>query len=101
MPGEPGNMFADAVKQASPFAGYSNTQAAVPLDANGWPMSDATLPLWSNGLELNGAYQVSFNGQAQLVDWAGLGQFSAGGVTYGTVLPAGTGYDAASNTTSA
>ena len=101
MPGEPGNMFADAVNQASPFAGYSNTQAAVPLDANGWPLSDATLPLWSNGLELNGAYQLSFTGQAQVTDWAGLGQFSVGGVNYGPVLPAGTGYNATTNTTSA
>ncbi|MEI9987532.1 MAG: PA14 domain-containing protein [Aliidongia sp.] len=101
LPGEPGNMFADAVKQSAAFTAYSNAQATVPLDANGWPMSDATLPLWSNGLELNGAYQVSFTGQAQLVDWAGLGQFSVGGVTYGAVLPVGTGYNAASNTTSA
>ena len=101
LPGEPGNMFADAVKQSGAFAGFSSTQATVALDANGWPLSDATLPLWSNGLELNGTYKVSFTGQAQLVDWAGVGQFSVGGMTYGPMLPLGAGYNPATNTTSA
>ncbi|HLZ66877.1 MAG TPA: PA14 domain-containing protein [Aliidongia sp.] len=101
LPGEPGNMFADMMKQAGAFAGYSNIQLAVPTDAQGWPLADATLPLWSNGRELDGVYQVSFTGQAKVTDWSGLGSFSAGGVAYGAILPAGAGYDPVANVTTA
>ena len=101
LPGEPGNMFADLMKQAGGFAVYSNTAQAVATDAQGWPLADATLPLWSGGLELDGVYQVSFTGQAQVTDWAGLGSFSAGGTAYGAILPLGAGYDPVANVTTA
>jgi len=101
MPGEPGNMFADAMKQAGGFTQYSNTAAAVAADALGWPLADATLPLWASGHELDGVYQMSFTGQAQVTDWSGLGSFSAGGVAYGTILPLGAGYDPVANVTTA
>ncbi|GGE99153.1 hypothetical protein GCM10011611_00860 [Aliidongia dinghuensis] len=101
LPGEPGNMFADLMKQAGAFTAYSNTQQTVAVDAQGWPLADATLPVWSSGRELDGTYQLSFAGEAQVTDWANLGSFSVGGVSYGSVLPAGVGYDAATNTTSA
>ncbi|MGB8841017.1 MAG: PA14 domain-containing protein [Aliidongia sp.] len=101
MAGEPGNMLADIAKEAKAFAGYSNQNAAVPLDANGWPMTDASLPLWTSGREMNGTYSLSFSGQAKLTDWAGIGSFSVDGVSYGTVLPAGTGYNSTTNITSA
>ncbi|MDB5360389.1 MAG: Fibronectin type domain protein [Rhodospirillales bacterium] len=100
LPGEPGNMFADIVKQGRAYTSYSSTTTAAALDTNGAPLADATLPLWSSGRELDGVYQVSFTGQAKVTDWATLGSFSVGGVSYGTVLPAGVGYDATSNTTS-
>ncbi len=101
LPGEPGNMFADVVKEASPFGTYSNSAVAVAKDANGWPTADASLALWSSGREMNGTYQVTFNGEAKLVDWTALGSFSVGGVAYGATLPFGVGYNAATNTTTA
>jgi len=94
-------LFADAAKEARHFGGYSDTGVAIALDADGWPQSDATLPLWTSGLEMNGTYALSFTGQAKLTDWNGLGGFVVGGRNYGTVLPVGVGYDAATNTTQA
>jgi len=94
-------MFADAAKEARHFGGYSDVGVAISLDADGWPLSDATLPLWTSGLEMNGTYELSFTGQAKLTDWNGLGGFVVAGKSYGTVLPAGVGYDAATNTTQA
>jgi len=99
MPGEPGNMLADVVKESAGFGGYSNLTAAVPLDQNGWPTSDASLSLWTSGREMNGAYAISFAGQAKLTDWAGIGSFVVAGLHYGPVLPVGIGYNAATNTT--
>ena len=96
-----GTMFADAAKEARHFAGYSDTGVSIALDADGWPLSDATLPLWNVGLEMTGTYGVSFVGQAKLTDWNGLGSFWVDGKSYGTVLPVGVGYDAATNTTEA
>jgi hypothetical protein len=102
LPGEPGNMFADMMKQAGGFAVYSSTtQQPVAIDALGWPLTDATLPLWSGALEADGTYKLSFTGQAQVTDWAGLGSFSAGGVAYGAILPLGAGYDPVANVTTA
>jgi hypothetical protein len=101
MAGEPGNMLADVAQEAKAFAGYSNQNATVPLDANGWPVGDASLPLWTSGREMNGTYNISFTGQAKLTDWAGVGSFSVKGVTSGTMLPSGTGYDPVTNTTTA
>jgi hypothetical protein len=101
LPNDPGQIFADAVKQSSAFLAAGSTTAAAPVDGSGWPTADATLPLWSNGIALDGSYRLSFAGTAQVTDLAGLGTFSAGGTSYGTVLPVGTGYDAATNTTTA
>ena len=101
LPGEPGNIFADVVKQANPFSAYSNTAAAVAVDANHWPLADASISLWTSGREMNGTYQLSFTGQAKVYDWTGLGSFKVGTVSYGTTLPLGTGYNAATNTTTA
>jgi len=96
-----GTMFADAAKEARHFGGYSDVGVTVALDANGWPLADATLPLWDQGLEMNGTYDILFNGEAKLTDWNKLGSFVVGGKSYGTVLPAGVGYDAATNLTRA
>jgi hypothetical protein len=96
---DPAAMFADAAKEAGHFGGYSNVGVAVALDAQGWPLADATLPLWSNGREMNGSYDVTFTGQAKLTDWNKLGSFAVAGKSYGAVLPVGVGYDAATNTT--
>ncbi|GGF03870.1 hypothetical protein GCM10011611_06670 [Aliidongia dinghuensis] len=101
---DPDLIFADAVKQSYPFQIYSDhTDASHPaaVDVNGWPTQDATLPIWTSLSETGGTYQLRFNGEAQVVDWLGAGSFSFGGVTYGTTLPLGVGYSAATNTTTA
>ncbi|GGF46214.1 hypothetical protein GCM10011611_60860 [Aliidongia dinghuensis] len=103
-PNDPSLIFADAVMQAAAFqvnSNYASFNAPAPVDAQGWPTTDATLPLWSVPREPEGTYLLSFTGQAQVVDWLGIGSFSVGGVAYGATLPAGAGYDPASNTTTA
>jgi hypothetical protein len=101
MPGEPGNMLADMVKEAKGFVTPGNVDAAAKVDANGWPTTDATLALWTGGREMNGTYAISFTGQAKVTDLAALGSFSVGGQSFGTALPQGVGYNAATNTTTA
>ncbi len=100
MPGEPGNMLADVVKESSGFSTYTGS-AKLALDGSGWPTTDATLSLWTSGREENGTYTISFVGQAQLSDLQGVGSFAVNGVSYGKTLPAGIGYNAKSNTTTA
>ena len=103
-PNDPALIFADAAKQALPFQrnqNYTSLTAPAPLGSDGWPSGDATLPLWTEAREPEGTYQLSFDGQAQVVDWQGVGSFSVGGVVYGATLPAGVGYDPVTNRTSA
>jgi hypothetical protein len=102
-PNDPNLIFADAIKQSYGFQIYNDhTDASHPakVDANGWPMQDATLPIWTSHTEPGGTYNLRFNGQAQVVDWLGAGSFSAGGKTYGTIIPSGAGFDPTTNTTS-
>ena len=102
-PNDPNLIFADAIKQSYGFQIYNDhTDASHPakVDANGWPMTDATLPVWTTQTEPGGTYNLRFNGQSQVVDWLGAGSFSSGGKTYGTVIPSGVGFDATTNTTS-
>jgi len=103
-PNDPALIFADAARQALPFqknTNYMTQSAPAPLGPDGWPAQDATLPLWTESREPEGTYQLSFDGQAQVVDWQGVGHFVVGGVGYGTSLPAGVGYDPTSNQTNA
>ncbi|MDB5359626.1 MAG: Fibronectin type domain protein [Rhodospirillales bacterium] len=103
-PNDPALIFADAARQALPFqknSNYASLTAPAPLGPDDWPAEDATLPLWTEAREPEGTYQLSFDGAAQVVDWQGVGHFAVGGVSYGTTLPAGVGYDSASNRTSA
>ena len=103
-PNDPALIFADAARQALPFqknTNYASLTAPAPLGSDGWPSQDATLPLWTVSREPEGTYQLSFDGQAQVVDWQGVGSFSVAGVAYGATLPAGVGYDAVGNRTSA
>lgn len=103
-PNDPALIFADAARQALPFqknSNYMNQTAPAPLGPDGWPSQDATLPLWTESREPEGTYQLSFDGQAQVVDWLAVGHFVAGGVAYGNSLPSGVGYDPVSNRTTA
>ncbi|MDB5360515.1 MAG: Fibronectin type domain protein [Rhodospirillales bacterium] len=102
-PNDPNLIFADAIKQSYGFQIYNDhTDASHPakVDANGWPMQDATLPIWTSHSEPGGTYNLRFNGQAQVVDWLGAGNFSSGGKSYGAILPSGVGFDPTTNTTS-
>jgi hypothetical protein len=104
-PNDPALIFADAARQAGVFqrnnTNYATLAAPAALGADGWPSQDATLPLWTIAREPEGTYQLSFTGEAQVVDWMGFGQFTAGGVSYGTTLPSGVGYDPTTNITTA
>jgi len=103
-PNDPALIFADAARQALPFqrnTNYLTQTAPAPLGPDGWPSQDATLPLWTESREPEGTYQLTFDGLAQVVDWQGVGQFVVGGVSYGSSLPAGVGYDPTSNETNA
>ena len=103
-PNDPTLIFADTVMQAAAFqknSNYASFAAPAPIDAQGWPTTDATLPLWSEPREPEGTYLLRFTGQAQVTDWLGIGGFSVGGTAYGQTLPAGIGYDPSTNTTTA
>jgi hypothetical protein len=103
-PNDPALIFADAARQDLPFqknAAYMSLTAPAAVGPDGWPAEDATLPLWTESREPEGTYQLSFDGTAQVVAWQGVGQFSVAGVSYGTTLPAGVGYDPTSNRTTA
>ena len=103
-PNDPTLTFADTVMQAAAFqknSNYTNFNAPTPVDAEGWPTTDGTLPLWTVPREPEGTYLLQFTGAAQVVDWIGIGGFSVGGVSYGTTLPSGVGYDPTTNLTTA
>jgi hypothetical protein len=99
---DPDLIFADAVKSSYSFQSYADhTDASHPaaVDADGWPEEDATLPIWTTQIETGGTYQLSFKGQSQVMDWLGAGSFSVDGKSYGTIVPSGAGFDAATDQT--
>lgn len=99
-------VYADAMKGARDEWGDPNNYFSAPLvpaDANGWPLGDATKVVWEgrDASSMTGTYLLQFQGKATLSTGFNLGQFSAGGQSYGASLPSGAGYDAATNTTTA
>jgi hypothetical protein len=98
-------VFADAMKTGRDEWGDVNYDGkqAVPVDASGWPMSDATKIVWEgkDPQSVAGTYLLQFSGKADVTAFFGIGHFSALGVDYGTTLPSGAGYDSATNTTTA
>jgi hypothetical protein len=103
-PNDPTLTFADTVLQAAAFqknSNYTSFANPAPIDADGWPITDGTLPLWTVPREPEGTYLLQFTGEAEVVDWMGIGGFSVGGVSYGTTLPSGIGYNPATNLTTA
>ncbi|MDB5349023.1 MAG: Fibronectin type domain protein [Planctomycetota bacterium] len=101
-----GTIFADAMKSARDEWGDPNNYFGKPRvvrDANGWPLSDATSIVWDarDPASTAGTYLLYFTGRASVSTLFNYGQFSAGGTSYGTVLPAGAGYDPATNSTTA
>jgi hypothetical protein len=100
------SMYADAMKSGrvewgQPVAYSSDNLVAA--DANDWPLADATKIVWEgrDPATMTGTYLLRFQGKAAVSTSFNLGQFSAGGVTYGSVLPDGAGYDPATNATTA
>nr|WP_320133087.1 fibronectin type III domain-containing protein [uncultured Holophaga sp.] len=83
------NAFVDVAKQARSWQNATWT-AAAPMDALGWPTTDASTVFWTGtGDETNGTYKLSFKGQADVaLMWYG-----------GSV--ANKVYDSATNTTTA
>jgi PA14 domain len=99
---DPDLIFADAIRQSYGFQAYSDhsdTTHPAAVDTDGWPREDATLPIWTSLSETGGTYQLSFNGQSQVVDWLGAGVFSSGGQSYGTIVPSGVGFNPTTNLT--
>jgi chitodextrinase len=91
----PDKIFADAIKTHRqwniPYNGNGNGISQVPLDANGWPLQDATVLVY-HGLSTrnnHGTYKLSFQGQADLTH-------SGAGVSISNKQ-----YNSATNTTTA
>lgn len=55
--------FTDAMKVSAPWQGSSGN---APVDANGWPTTDASVLVWAAHNNVDGTYLLSFNGQATL-----------------------------------
>lgn len=69
------------------------------MDANGWPLCDVIWPPEGGWRSPAGRYGMRFNGKAEVrVNGA---TFVVGEQTFRNVLPAGVGYDEATNTTTA
>ncbi len=77
----------DVVKLADPWKTLSGEKPKI--DANGWPLEDAIILLWSGQQGMNGTYKLSFLGQAVVtIKWGN------GRITNQT-------YNAATNSTTA
>ena len=73
---------------------YSNTLQG--QDANGWPQGDAVNIVWEGQANKQGAYELQFQGRAQVSVPSGTGTFSVGTTTWGSTLSGTVGYDSAS-----
>ena len=100
------HVYADAMKTGwtdwgHPVDYFGNPRVAT--DDAGWPLSDAGHLVFESRdpAKTGGVYLLRFRGQAEVSGWMGRGRFRADGVEHGMVLPAGAGYDPATNTTTA
>ena len=86
------HLFADAIKSAREFSSYSNLNASVDVDGDGWPKGDASILVWegSAGSHINGTYRFSSDGQV-----------TGANVTASSASFGNWSYDAAANRTSA
>src|SRR5665213_146714 len=60
-------LFADAMKEAGPWSTnltVPSSSALAPVDASGWPMSDAGIQVVNTVSDNGGTYALSFTGQA-------------------------------------
>ena len=59
-------LYADLIKISRDFV-QPNTNgngAKIPVDANGWPLSDTSFYIWHGIDQMHGAYELSFSGRA-------------------------------------
>jgi hypothetical protein len=82
-------LFADAMKSARRPSDYGSWLGSPPVDAKGWPASDASIVAWHGIANMHGTYRLSFTGQAAVTT-------SWGSATLGNVS-----YNPATNTTTA
>ena len=63
---ETNRIFADVMKTSREWSdtSWSSSLPASALDANGWPMQDASIAVWAGIDNMQGTYALSFNGQA-------------------------------------
>jgi hypothetical protein len=58
-------MYADVVRQSRDVA-TTDGSGPVPVDGDGWPLSDFRLALWAGPWKMHGTYALSFTGQASV-----------------------------------
>jgi PA14 domain len=99
-------VYADAAKMGraewgDPFDYFGHPN--VGTDATGWPTGDASHIFWEgqDPAKTAGTYQMQFTGRAEVGSWLGVSDFQVDGTDYGPTLPAGAGYDPATNITTA
>ena len=72
-------------------------------DADGWPLGDAAVVVWegAEAASVAGTYRLRFEGRARVSAQGNAAEFLVDGRSVGSFLPAGAGWDEASNTTTA
>jgi hypothetical protein len=91
-----GSCFADRIREGQ----WWRPTASTDFDQQGWPKTDCEFMVSSeNKPNVAGAYQITFNGKAELRCNLFAGTFFADGETFEGKAPSGTGYDATTNTT--
>ena len=101
--------FANLINGATRYTWWQSNGSqtpAVPVDSNGWPTADTCIYLGEGDdtLSAGGTYLIQFQGTASLGQDGGdfsTVVFYVGTHYYGAGLPAGAGYNAATNTTTA
>jgi hypothetical protein len=82
-------LFADAMKSARRPSDYGTYTGTPPIDAQGWPASDASIVVWQGINNMNGTYALSFIGQATV------------SASWGQATISNLQYNATTNTTTA
>jgi hypothetical protein len=93
-------LWADAIKGGRyQWTGIGN-DTRVEVDADGWPLHDASNITIEGAHHTRGTYALSFSGSAEVSVFPRVA-FEVDGSTFDGVLPKGTGYDASANVTRA
>jgi hypothetical protein len=82
-------LFADAMKSARRPTTFGVWTGTPPVDAKGWPASDASIVAWQGIANMHGTYRLSFTGQATVT------------TSWGAATLTNVAYDAVTNTTTA